>query len=49
MKIYEVYHWYNLSDKLFKDYVNTFLRITEEAFGYPDWTLTAEDHDTYIR
>ena len=31
LKIYEVYHWREVSDTLFRGYVDTFLRIKQEA------------------
>ena len=51
MKMYEVYHWaetsqFNMStgdSGLFADYVNTFLKIKQEASGWPDWVKTDED------
>lgn len=33
---------------LFTDFVNQFLRIKQEASGYPSWCLTEEDRDAYI-
>jgi len=49
VKIYEVYHWNQTSDILFREYVNTFLRIKQEASGYPSWVKTPEDQDLYIQ
>ena len=56
LKIYEVYHFpestqYDQDTKeggLFTDYVNTFLRLKQEASGYPDWCITEEDKRRYI-
>ena len=35
LKIHEVWHWEQITDELFKDYVDTFLKIKQEASGYP--------------
>lgn len=34
---------------LFKDYVNTFLKLKQQADGWPSWVKTEEDKDEYIR
>ena len=57
LKIYEVYHFpqtmrYNPDTKeggLFTEYVNTFLRLKQEASGYPDSCQTEEDKLQYIK
>ena len=49
LRIYEVYHWREVSDTLFRGYVDTFLRIKQEASGYPEWVKTPEDHKVYIQ
>ena len=35
--IYEVWHFPQVQEGLFKDYVNTWLKIKQEASGWPDW------------
>ncbi|XP_041361018.1 uncharacterized protein LOC121377177 [Gigantopelta aegis] len=55
--VYEVYHWpettqYNPTTRdggLFAEYINTFLKLKQEASGWPEWCLTDEDKDQYIR
>jgi hypothetical protein len=55
-QLYEVWHWdqkeqYDPKLKkggLFTDYVNTFLRIKQEASGYPHWVKTDADKNKYI-
>jgi hypothetical protein len=49
LRVYEVYHWKESSDQLFSEYVNTFLRIKQEASGYPAWVKTEDDRDAYIQ
>ncbi len=36
------------SDGLFKDYVNTFLNIKQEASGYPKNCTTEEEKQQYV-
>jgi hypothetical protein len=38
-KIYEVWHFEEKSDDLFKGYVDTFVKAKTEASGYPDWCV----------
>lgn len=33
---------------LFPEYVNMFLKIKQEASGWPDWVKTNEDKSKYI-
>ena len=55
-KVYEVYHFPESThyDKktgdggLFVDYINTFLKIKQEASGWPGWVKTEKDKDKYI-
>ncbi|CAC5376020.1 unnamed protein product [Mytilus coruscus] len=55
-EIYEVWHFENVSQYdplirqggVFTEYVNTFLKIKQEASGWPDWCKTEEDHQKYI-
>lgn len=55
-KIYEVWHFDQISrydpvtkqGGIFTDYVNTFLKIKQEASGWPDWCKTEESKIKYI-
>ena len=47
-KIHEVWHFPNHTDELFKEYVNTFLKIKQEASGYPKDCVTEEQKEVYI-
>jgi hypothetical protein len=50
-KIYEIWHWENneqydiksQSKGLFTSYVNTFLKLKQEASGFPNWVKNNED------
>ena len=52
----QVYHYdqweqYDGSDPktgLFTGYINSFLKIKQEASGWPDWVKSEADQDTYI-
>ena len=48
LKIHEVWHWDHTTDTLFKDYVDTFLKIKQEASGYPKDCVTDEQKQRYI-
>lgn len=55
-KIYEVYHWAERTQYdpktgkggLFAEYVNTFLKIKQEASGWPGWCESDEQKQNYI-
>ena len=48
MKIHEVWHFPEQTDELLKEYVNTFLKIKQEASGYPKECVTDEQKQRYI-
>ena len=48
LKIHEVWHWEQTTDKLFKQYVDMFLKIKQEASGYPKDCVTDEQKQRYI-
>ena len=48
LKIHEVWHWDQITDELFKYYVDTFLKIKQEASGYPKDCVTDEQKQRYI-
>ena len=48
LKIHEVWHFPTHTDELFKEYVNTFLKIKQEASGYPKECVTDEQKQAYI-
>ena len=48
-KIYEIRHYENTTKGLFKAYVSRFLKIKQEASGYPKWVKNPEDEDKYIQ
>ena len=35
--VYEVWHFSRNSNEMFSSYVDTFLKIKQEASGWPDW------------
>ena len=48
LKIHEVWHFPEQTDELFKEYVNTFLKMKQEASGYPKECVTDEQKQRYI-
>jgi hypothetical protein len=52
--VFEIWHWENTTKfedgegGLFAKYVNYFLRLKQQASGYPSWVTTEEDKDRYI-
>ena len=46
--IYEVWHFDETCEGLFEDYVNTWLKIKQEASGWPKKNMTEQDKQTYI-
>ena len=50
IKIHEVHHFppEQRQRGLFKDYVNTWLKIKQESAGYPAWAVTAQDKTQYV-
>ncbi|XP_069109808.1 uncharacterized protein [Argopecten irradians] len=56
IKIYEVYHWDETSQYdslkneggIFGEYINMFLKIKQEASGWPSWVKTEDDVVRYI-
>lgn len=44
----EIWHFNDSSDDLFKNYVNTFLKIKQESSGYPSWVENEADKKKYV-
>ena len=57
LTVFEVYHWENTSKYdpnsqsggLFSEYINAFLKLKQEASGWPAWCVTDEDKRTYVQ
>ena len=49
LQMHEVWHFPESSDELFRDYVNTFLKIKQEASGYPKECVTEEQKQRYVQ
>ena len=48
IKVYEIWHFPERSETVFKDYINTILKGKVEASGYPKDVVTEEQKDAYI-
>ena len=49
VKLIEVWHFQDRSSDLFKDYIDTCLKIKQETSGWPSWCRTEEDKLQYVR
>jgi hypothetical protein len=47
--IHEVWHFPESSHDLFASYINIFLKIKQEAYGFPDECQTPEQQQQYIQ
>tara|TARA_R100001132_G_C3274679_1_gene96951 strand:- start:2096 stop:5947 length:3852 start_codon:yes stop_codon:yes gene_type:complete len=47
-KIYEIRYYEKTTKSLFKEYVAKFLKIKQEASGFPKWVKTEKDKKKYI-
>ena len=48
LAIHEVWHFPQQSDELFKDYIDTFLKIKQESSGFPEGCDTEEKKQEYM-
>ena len=48
LEIHEVWHWEQITDELFSAYVNMYLKLKQEANGYPKHCVTDEQKQQYI-
>lgn len=49
VQIYEIEHFEKFSTDLFKGYVSQFLKLKQEASGYPDGVTSEGEKDSYIK
>ena len=48
LDVYEIWHYPRTSTTLFKEYVQTYLQMKQEASGWPTWCKTPEDRQRYL-
>ena len=48
VKLIEVWHFQDRSGDLFKGYNDTFLKLKQEASGWPSWCRTEEGKRQYV-
>ncbi len=48
LSLYEVWHFEDSSDTLFKGYINKFLRLKQQSRGWPAFAQTPEQKRTYL-
>ena len=46
--VYEILHWSTRSDCLFKDYVNRWIKLKQEASGYPEGASTEAEKQEFV-
>lgn len=49
MDVYEVWHFSEKSNDFFAGYVDNFLKIKQEASGYPGWCVSEKDKDKFVK
>ena len=49
LEIYQIWHWNEdqWSNQVYGQYINKFLKMKQEASGYPDWVKTEEDKNQF--
>ena len=47
-EVFEILHWTNRSDCLFKDYVNRWIKLKQEASGFPDGVNSDAEKDHFV-
>jgi hypothetical protein len=48
-KIHSVFHWELVSDHFFKEYIKKFLKLKQEAAGWPRQGMSVEEKEKYIK
>ena len=49
VKIHEVWHFKERTNRLFRGYINMFLKKKQEASGWPGWCQTDKDKEKYLQ
>ena len=49
MQVYEIWHFDSVSPHFFKGYVDNFLKIKQEASGYPGWCQSDSEKEKFVR
>ena len=49
MHVYEIWHFDSVSPHFFKGYVDNFLKIKQEASGYPGWCQSDSEKEKFVR
>lgn len=47
-KVYKVWHWQETIQGVFKDYINIFLKMKQQASGWPREDMTEEEKEAYL-
>ena len=49
LETYHVWHWDDWSSEVYQHYINKFLKMKQEASGYPDYVKTVEQQEKFKR
>ena len=49
VKIHEVWHFQDKTNRLFRGYIDMFLKKKQEASGWPGWCQTDEDKERFLQ
>ena len=49
VKIHEVWHFQDRTNRLFRGCIDMFLKKKQEASGWPGWCQTEEDKERYLQ
>ena len=47
LRVYHVWHWDQWSDQVYRQYIDKYLKIKQEASGYPEWVTTESDQQKF--
>ena len=47
LEVYQLWHWHQWSTGVYSEYIDKYLKMKQEASGYPDWVQCSEDEDQF--
>ncbi|XP_053390166.1 uncharacterized protein LOC128553084 [Mercenaria mercenaria] len=47
LEVYQIWHFKEWSDTVYKEYINKYLKRKQEASGYPNWVKTQAEKDKF--
>lgn len=49
VRVREIWHYENKTQDLFKEYINTFLKLKLESSDYPSWCVTQDERKKFVK